>query len=345
MAGSTWRTPSLESAPVTSHPKQASSFASAQRATSFVYQLEYAPGLEPLDSQFVSFASGGGTAGKNGQLGTLPLAEIASHLPGAAQGIPPTDPYQYAFTVRLRVIDNLGNLGEDRKTLFAYHDPTLHAGWPKFIDSGGESSIRFGDLDGDGVQAIITANSSGEIAVWNADGTPFTYFNGGHPFVAPVPANVTDHLGTAGIAGGQVQPGHGGFTTPALGDLDGDGLPEIVVNNGDKVYALRGDGTLLPGFPVAINPAFSAPALRSKTNHVKTGIFSSAVLADLDEDGRLDIVVAAMDQRVYAWNANGQLLTGWPVFLRDRHRRGRPSRRRRAHERDLQGRSARAQPG
>ena len=100
-------------------------------------------------------------------------------------------------------------------------------------------------------------------------------------------------------------------------DLDGDGLPEIVVNNGDKVYAVHGDGSPLPGFPVAINPAFSAPAVRSKTNHVKTGIFSSAVLADLDEDGRLDIVVAAMDQRVYAWNADGHLLTGWPVFLRD----------------------------
>ena len=78
---------------------------------------------------------------------------------------------------------------------------------------------------------------------------------------------------------------------------------------------MRWDGTLLPGFPVAINPAFSAPALRTKTNHLKTAIFSSAVLADLDVDGQLDIIVTAMDQRAYAWNLDGDLLPGWPVFL------------------------------
>src|SRR5207253_4295005 len=106
-------------------------------------------------------------------------------------------------------------------------------------------------------------------------------------------------------------------TTPAIGDLDRDGYPEIVAINTNKVYAIRNNGTILPGFPVAVNPAFSAPAVRTKTNHVKTGFFSSAVLGDLDRDGRLDIVGAAMDQRAYAWNMDGQLLNGWPVFLSD----------------------------
>jgi hypothetical protein len=94
-------------------------------------------------------------------------------------------------------------------------------------------------------------------------------------------------------------------------------LPEIIVANGDRVYALRGNGKQVSGFPVALNPAFSAPAVRTGTNHVKTGIFSSPVLADLNSDGRLDIVVSAMDQRAYAWNWKGKLLPGWPVFLQD----------------------------
>jgi len=185
--------------------------------------LEYAPGLEPLDAQFVPFATGGGTSARNGSLGTLPLAEIASHLPGAAQGIPPADPYQYSFTVRLRVIDNLGNLGEDRKTLFAYHDPTLHAGWPKFVDSGGEQSLRMADLDGNGSMEIVAANTSGEINVYNADGTVASYFNGGVPFLGAIPAVVSNHMGAPAFATGAVAPSHGGFTTPAIGDLDRDG--------------------------------------------------------------------------------------------------------------------------
>jgi hypothetical protein len=303
--------------PVTNPTVSVGGFASARRASSFTYELAYAPGLEPLPQLFTPFATGAGTGPINGNLGTIPLATVAGLLPGSAAGIPPTDPYQYAFTVRLRVTDNLGNVGEDRKTLFAYHDPTLHAGWPKFIDSGGEQSLRLSDLDGNGSLEIVAANTSGEINVYNADGTTASYFNGGAPFLGAVPAVVANHLGAPAFTTGAVAPSHGGFSTPAVGDLDKDGYPEIVAINNDRVYALRNNGTVLSGFPVAVNPAFSAPSVRSKTKHLKTGFFSSAALGDLDRDGRLDIVGAAMDQRAYAWNMDGQLLNGWPVFLSD----------------------------
>src|SRR5207247_3688512 len=59
------------------------------------------------------------------------------------------------------------------------------------------------------------------------------------------------------------------------------------------------------------------PAVRLKTSPPKSAFCSSAGLGDLDRDGRLDIVGAAMDQRAYAWNMGGQLLPGWPVFLSD----------------------------
>src|SRR5581483_5106879 len=161
------------------------------------------------------------------------------------------------FTVRLRVTDNLGNVGEDRKVLFLYHDPTLHPGWPKFTDTGGEQSLRFADLDGDGRLEMVAANTSGEIAVYNADGTMAPFFNGGSPFVAPVPPIVSAHMSAPAFTVGGVAPSHGGFTTPAIADLDKDGYPEIIAVNGDKVYALHGDGTPVAGFPVQINPAFS----------------------------------------------------------------------------------------
>ena len=50
---------------------------------------------------------------------------------------------------------------------------------------------------------------------------------------------------------------------------------------------------------------------------VPTGIFGTPVLGDLDGDGFLDIVVAAMDQHVYAWDRHGSPLPGWPVLVQD----------------------------
>jgi hypothetical protein len=70
--------------PVTTPLVPISGYVSARRATSYVYQLEYAMGLEPLDAAFIPFASGGSVAGQDGQIGVLPLSEVAALMPGAA---------------------------------------------------------------------------------------------------------------------------------------------------------------------------------------------------------------------------------------------------------------------
>lgn len=44
---------------------------------------------------------------------------------------------------------------------------------------------------------------------------------------------------------------------------------------------------------------------------------SSPILGDLDQDGLLEIVVGADNNKVYAWNADGSLLAGWPVTTGD----------------------------
>lgn len=96
--------------------------------------------------------------------------------------------------------------------VYAWHgDGTPVAGWPQTRGGGGFGSPALGDLDGDGdLEVVIGAGvdlgggvESGEVSAWHGDGTP----------VAGWPRT------TAGRV----------WSSPALGDLDGDGDLEVVV--------------------------------------------------------------------------------------------------------------------
>jgi hypothetical protein len=95
-----------------------------------------------------------------------------------------------------------------------------------------------------------------------------------------------------------------------MADLDQDGLPEVVFatdsNYGQPppylFYVFKGDGSLLPGFPV----------------EASQNMKSSPAIGDIDGDGWLDIVVGtggyepSGGNKVYAWDRDGNSLPGWP---------------------------------
>ncbi|MDZ7261424.1 MAG: FG-GAP-like repeat-containing protein, partial [candidate division KSB1 bacterium] len=91
----------------------------------------------------------------------------------------------------------------------------------------------------------------------------------------------------------------GQSTYPAVGDLSGDGNLDVVVcfKNG-RIEALDQQGNRLSGFEYTQAASnISAPAL-----------------GDIDGDGYLEIVVAG-DNRIFAFNHNGTLVTNFPIEL------------------------------
>lgn len=95
------------------------------------------------------------------------------------------------------------------------------------------------------------------------------------------------------------------ISAPAVGDIEGDGPPEIAfvtepVARGNKLFLLRSDGTSVPGWPQALpqEVPYATAVCRP-------------VLADLDADGDLEII-SGLKTRVFAFHRNGSMFGGWP---------------------------------
>jgi len=92
------------------------------------------------------------------------------------------------------------------------------------------------------------------------------------------------------------------------GDIDGDDTPELLAyaRNG-FLHVWHANGTVVNGWPVFTGE------LNNYSNALLHLTSSSPVLDDIDNDGITDIIQAGLDGKVYVFQPNGSLKSGWPV--------------------------------
>ncbi len=92
-------------------------------------------------------------------------------------------------------------------------------------------------------------------------------------------------------------------TSPlSLADIDGDGFLEIIFGADNKIYALNHNGTLVSNFPVTLDATNPAGI-----------VYSTVLVADMNNDHKPDLVAASDDGRVFAYDAKGKLIPGFPL--------------------------------
>ncbi|MBI5805379.1 VCBS repeat-containing protein [candidate division TA06 bacterium] len=198
------------------------------------------------------------------------------------QGLIANTSYSYAVSA----VDSLGSespafpASNTIKT-----QPALMPGFPAAVGNGTRgsrmwSSPASGDINNDGFEEIIIGSDDGKVYAFDRLGK-----------IVP---------GWPVVIGGSIDQ-----SSPALADIDSDGFLEVVMGSGGwytvpgdgQVHVLRHDGSEQPGWPQA----------------VCGDAFSGAAVTDLNCDGSFEIVAATTAGYVYAWDAGGSLLLGWPI--------------------------------
>ncbi len=218
----------------------------------------------PVSSGQLTLTSGGTAKIRNGVLGTWTTNGVAANT----------------YVLRLRVFFN--DNSEQDFTTRVIVDPLLHAGWPKQLPQAGFLGVfdvtTVADVNGDG-KAELAVGYGPSVQLLQADGTE----------LAGWPQAVDVH-------------GTGSLTqfSPAVGDITGDGKPEVVASNvNNEILVWNAQGVLQSGWPKAVG----------------TGTRNRLALADIDGDGVKDIVAADDVGSIKVFRANGSLLPGFPVSV------------------------------
>ena len=231
------------------------------------------------------------------------------------------------------------------------------------------SSPAVGDVDNDGVNEVVFGSHDGGLYVISLIGTQkMVYFQDGYIVGSPALFDLdldgdmeiifTTQLG---IDSGKLFAIHHDGTDlegfpldlnermmvgPAIGDLENDGIIDIVVCTwGENIYAIEKSGQIKAGFPFTSTRRFnSAPTLVDIDNdgdleiiagndygllhilnHDATEIISfdtgddirgGISVYDINNDGSYEVLFTGYDDHLHVWNpTDNQEIEGWPIDL------------------------------
>ncbi|UCE02410.1 MAG: VCBS repeat-containing protein [Candidatus Latescibacterota bacterium] len=188
------------------------------------------------------------------------------------RGLEGSTTYHYAVAS----IDTSGNESAQTAAIAVTTNPVQAVGWPRVMREWSGSPPLVVDTDGDQRREIFVG--ADRLYAWSFDGK-----------------EILDGDGDASTDGVFSALGENFSAGPAAGDLDADGLPEIVACSWEtrEVFIFDADGSLLPGWP--------RPLVEGTT----LGIWAAPSVVDLDLNGTPEVVVLGLDGRLYAWNADG----------------------------------------
>lgn len=163
-----------------------------------------------------------------------------------------------------------------------HHDGTLVSGWPKVCGHHVDPSPALADIDSDGDY---------EVFFGSLDNHLYGLDHRAH-----------DLPGWPNRCGSGLYEGI--VSSPAVADLDGNSILEVVTgrgiiqSNSGAVYAFTAAGETLSGFPVLTSSG---------------SVLSSPCLADIDEDGDLEIIVGCQGGKLHGLHHNGSVALGFPI--------------------------------
>lgn len=252
-------------------------------------------------------------------------------------GLSATTTYYY----RVSTIDVSGNESALSTIYSGSTNPAQLGGWPIEMEMETTSSPAVGDIDGDGTNEIVVGDK--RVYAWHANGVEMIDGDAnplswgplstlGDTYVGPVALGRIDtNKGLDIVAGareskqvyvfrynGAVVPGWPRATINKIragmvvGDINNDGLNEVIgIDEVGVLYVWKRDGSeYRDGDSDNSTQGVFVPQLPGCSLN-----YSAPCVADIDNDGKDEIIVATQGDQLYAFNDDGTQVSGFPVAL------------------------------